>query len=302
MTQVIVPADSKTANIAGHGILVSEEFALAPGIIIRPDPPHFNLQAVADGCGTLSEYAVVLSMMEFATFYLEIHEEAGGKELLVKTWNSLWLFPLLAIACQHPCASLYSWSGSQKVSFAVATAHTAFRTPESPIQASADQLAWARTNLSNFEAIQNFGTFTTALRSYTNAHHLFGYKARIMQLWSGIECLFMVSSEISRTLAMYSALLLEEDDANLRYKCFKEIKKEYGVRSKVVHGTIKDDDDLKEAYARASKLLARLLLRCVELSRVPTTEEFDRAALAGRVPESRLWDPGPHEPDPSNRF
>jgi hypothetical protein len=283
MTQVIVPADSKTAYIAGHGILVPEEFALAPGITIQPNPPHFDLQAVADGCKTLPEYAVVLSMMEFASFYLEIHEEAGEKELATKTWNSLWLFSLLAIACQHPCASLYSWSGSQKVRFAVATPHTAFRTPENPIQASGDQLAWARTNLSNFEAVQDVGTFTTALRSYINAHHLFGYKARIMQLWSGIECLFTVSSEISRTLAMYSALLLEEGDANLRYKCFKEIKKEYGIRSKVVHGTIEDDDDLKEAYGRASNLLARLLLRCVELSRVPTTEELDRAALAGHI-------------------
>jgi len=82
---------------------------------------------------------------------------------------------------------------------------------------------------------------------------------------------------------MYSALLLEEGDANLRYKCFKEIKKDYGIRSKVVHGTIENDDILKEAYARASKLLARLLLRCVELSRVPTIEELDRAALVGHI-------------------
>ena len=235
-------------------------------------------------------------MMEFASFYVEIHEEAGGKELAAKTWNSLWLFPLLAVACQCPCASLYSWSGSQKPQFAVATAHTAFRRPESPIQATSDQLNWARTNLPNFEAIQKDGTFTTALMSYTNSHHLFGHKPRIMQLWSGIECLFMVSSEISRTLAMYSALLLEEGDANLRYKCFKEIKKDYSMRSKVVHGTIESDDVLKEAYSRASKLLARLLLRCVELSRVPTTEELDRAALAGHI-TSRF--PGPSNVAPT---
>jgi hypothetical protein len=283
MTSVIASADSEIAYIAGHGILVPEEFALAPGITIRPNPPHFDLQVVADGCGTLSEYAVVLAMMEFASFYLEIQEEAGGKELAAKTWNSLWLFPLLSIACQCPSTSLYSWSGSQKVSFAVATPHTALRAPEAPIRASGDQLAWARTNLPSFEAIQKDKTFTTALMSYSNSHHLFGHKPRIMQLWSGIECLFMVSSEISRTLAMYSALLLEEGDANLRYKCFKEVRKDYSVRSKVVHGTIEDEDVLKEAYARASKLLARLLLRCVELSRVPTTEELDRAALAGHI-------------------
>jgi hypothetical protein len=104
-----------------------------------------------------------------------------------------------------------------------------------------------------------------------------------MLLWSGIECLFKVSSEITRTLAMYSALLLEEGDSNSRYKCFKEIKKEYGVRSNVVHGTIETGDSLEGAYSRASNLLARLLSKCVELSRVPSTEELDRAALVGHI-------------------
>jgi hypothetical protein len=283
MTKVIASADSQVAFIAGHGVLVPEEFVIAPGITIRSNPPRFDLQVLANGCETLSEYAVVHGMMEYASFYLEIREDAGGEELAVKTWNSLWLFPLLSIACQCPCTSLYSWSGSQKVSFSVSTPFTAFRKPEDPIQASNDQLSWARTYIASFDAIQKDETFITALMSYSNSHHLFGNRPRIMQLWSGIECLFKVSSEISRTLAMYSALLLEEGDANSRYKCFKEIKKDYSVRSKVVHGTIEDEDVLRQAYTRASKLLARLLSRCVELSRVPTTEEFDRAALVGHI-------------------
>jgi hypothetical protein len=82
---------------------------------------------------------------------------------------------------------------------------------------------------------------------------------------------------------MYSALLLGEGDSNLRYKCFKEIKKDYGVRSKVVHGTVANSEALEEAYSRASKLLARLLSRCVELTHVPSTEELDRAALVGYI-------------------
>jgi hypothetical protein len=82
---------------------------------------------------------------------------------------------------------------------------------------------------------------------------------------------------------MYSALLIEDGDADLRYERFKEIRKEYGVRSRVVHGTIENDEALKEGYSRASKLLAKLLSRCVELSHVPSTEELDRAALIGNI-------------------
>ena len=226
---------------------------------------------------------MVLSMMEYASFYLEIHEETGGRKLLTKTWNSLWLFHLLAIACRSQCNSLYSWSDAPKMRFAVATAHTAFKQPVNPIQASTDQLVWAQGNLASFESLQEDRAFTHALLSYTNSHHLFGYNSRVMQLWSGIECLFKVSSEITRTIAMYSALLIEESSAEERYRRYKEIKKAYGARSKVVHGDTMDDDSLMEAYASASELLVKLLSRCVELSRVPSIDELDRAALVGCI-------------------
>lgn len=283
MTSIVASANSKSAYIAGRGILLTEDFALAPGIIMRPAPPRFDLQVVADGCDTLQDYANVLAMMEVASFYVEIQEEIGGKELAVKAWNSLWMFSLLALACHSPCDPLYSWSESSAVHFTIATPHTTLRRVTKSILASDDQLNWSRANLRNFDSLQRDATFVTSLMSFTNSHHLFGYRSRIMQLWAGIECLFNVSSEITRTLAMYSALLLEQADADLRYELFKQIKKDYGTRSKVVHGNSVADDALENAYLRASALLARLLCRCVELSRVPSVEELDRAALVGHI-------------------
>jgi hypothetical protein len=287
MTSVVSSTDSKSAYIAGHGILIPSDFELAPGIIIRPNPPHFDSKVVADGCETLADYAIILTMMESASFYLEVQEEFDEQELAVKTWNSLWLFPLLALGCHSPCHSLYSWSGSVKVHFAVATPHTAFRGAPEPIPSSNDQLNWVRANLKGFEFLQKDETFTTSLMCYTNSHHLFGHRSRIMQLWSGIECLFKVSSEITRTLAMYSALLLEQGDADLRYGLFKEVKKAYGIRSKVVHGSNVSSEALEDTYLHASALLAKLLSKCVELSYVPSTEELDRAALGGHVTTMR---------------
>jgi hypothetical protein len=199
MTSVITSVDSRSAYIAGYGIIVSNEFELAPGVTIRPNPEHFDPKIVADGCKTVGEYATVLGMMEFASFYLAIRDEAAERDLAVKAWNSLWLFPLLALACQSPCTSLYSWACSQQeMHFAIATPHGAHRAMAQPIVASGDQLQWARENMVKFEALQKDVTFTTSLRSYINSHHLFGYSSRIMQLWSGIECLFKVSSEITR--------------------------------------------------------------------------------------------------------
>ena len=247
------------------------------------DPSKFELKTVADGCRALPDYAIVLSMMEFASFYIEIREEASARERAVKAWNSLWLFHLLSLAFRCPCGPLYSWSGSKKISFALANPNITFRKPADPIQASHEQLSWTSNNLASFQALQSDKTFSRALMSYAGSQYLPGYSSRIMQLWSGIECLFKVSNEITRTLAMYSALLLEKDDARLRYERFREIRREYAVRSRVVHGTIESEAGLEEAYFRASRLLADLLSRCVELSRVPTTEELDRAALLGNI-------------------
>ena len=283
MTSVVTSSDSRIAYIAGVGISIPKDFQLAPGIMIRCNPPRFELQVIANGCKEIRDYAAVIEMMEIASFYLEIENDTGGKELAAKTWNSLWLFPLLSLACQTPCTSLYSWSASEKVHFATATPHLISQAAIKSVEASTDQLKWACENLERFDALQKDETFSKALISYTNSHHLFGYSSRIMQLWSGIECLFRVSSEVSRTVAMYSALLLDEPDANARYDRFKEIRKEYNVRSKVVHGTVKGEKTLADGYLRASKLLAKLLSRCVELSHVPSSEELDRAALTSHI-------------------
>ena len=209
MTSIVTSSGSKIACIAGLGISIKEDFQLAPGITMRPNPPRFDLQVIADGCEHLRDYASVIEMMEIANFYLEVQNDAGGKELAAKTWNSLWLFPLLSLACQSPCTSLYSWSGNEKVHFATATPHLLSQAAIRPIDAPATQLEWASKHFERFDTLQRDATFSKALMSYTNSHHLFGYSSRIMQLWSGIECLFRVSSEITRTVAMYSALLLD---------------------------------------------------------------------------------------------
>jgi len=262
MTAIVTSVDSTVASIAGHGIRIQEACELAPGIILRPGPTSHMAQVVADGCNSLVEYAAVLSMQEFASFSLEIHEVRGGEYLATKTWNSLWLFHLLALACESPCDALYSWSGSTKIKFALSTPHVIFQ---------------------SFEVLIGDKTFTASLLCYSNSHHLFRYAPRIMLLWSGIESLFKVSSELTRTLALYSALMLEENSTDARYDCYKRVKKDYDLRSKVVHGALEKESQMEDAYIRASGLLVRLLAKCVDLSRVPTSEELDRAALTGFI-------------------
>ncbi|WP_327691120.1 hypothetical protein, partial [Aurantimonas sp. C2-4-R8] len=104
---------------------------------------------------------------------------------------------------------------------------------------------------------------------------------RIMLLWSGIEGLLSVDGELTRRIALYSALMIEgSHDEKLRW--FAEIKKAYGVRSKAVHGGTASKQILQDGYQQASRILVRLLVRCVELGRVPTPSELDAQTLRVR--------------------
>jgi hypothetical protein len=282
MTAIVTSPDSNVLSIAGCGLSVTEDFELSAGVLVRPNPPRHDMKVVADGCSSVGEYAIVLSMMEFATFFLEIKGDGKPEELAVKAWNSLWLFHLLSLACLSPCVPLYCWSGLEMVGFSLATPLVNFRRPPHFKAAAKEQLEWARNFQRNFELLQADDAFTKSLLSWGNSHHLFGVDSRIMQLWSGIECLFKVSSELSRTLALYAALILERSP-EARFACYKQVRKDYDVRSKVVHGSIGKGQKLDDAYGRASEILVRLLARCVELGRVPTAEELDRAALFGAI-------------------
>jgi hypothetical protein len=275
--------DSKTVCVAGRGLILASDFELAPGLMLRPNPPRHDLAEIAAGCDdNFGEYAAIVAMREEATFFLEIFDDSGAETLATKAWNALWLFHLFALSCHSPCDQLYSWSGESRVRFAVCTPHIVMRRrADDPTQVQTVQLEWSRQYMRNFDSLCRDETFERAMRSFANAHHLFGFDSRIMQIWSGIECLFKVNNEIARTVALYSALLLESASPEARFNCYTRIKKDYSFRSMVVHGTVGKKVSLEDVYNRASSLLVSLLARCVELGRVPTSEELDKAALFG---------------------
>jgi hypothetical protein len=281
--KVVAPHDAKVVRIAGYGITIPADFEISPGIVIRSNPPHHDPGVLADGCEFVGDYAGILAMQEFASLYLEIEERSGGQALITKAWNSMWLFHLLALGCRCPCYPLYTWSGTKSIQFAVSTPHSIFQDTDSPIAASATQLVWVRSHLREFDLLLADPAFTASLLNFANAHHLFGFESRIMQIWAGIERLFKVSSEISRTLALYSALVLENESPEKRYECYKRIRKDYDIRSKVVLGALGKGVSVKDAYHRASNLLVSLLARCIELESVPSADELDRASLVGFI-------------------
>lgn len=282
MVGVAAGTDSKSVIILGHGLTIAEEFELASGIFVSPAVPKLDLDATVAGCRHFSDYAAALQGSEIATFSLRVEQEDGGKSLIAKAWNALWVFHLLSVACRSPCFSLYSVCDGEKPLFSAANPSPFVRPLVQIHPAAIGELQWAQRYAAIFGELIHVTEFSAAMRCYGNAHLLPEHDVRIMLLWAGIEGLLSVDAELSRRLALYAALLLDGSPEE-KEAYFKQVKKAYAVRSRAVHGAGLTQPKLEEGYRTAARILIGLIARCVELGRVPSPSELDRLAVSANV-------------------
>lgn len=264
--------------ILGHGLTVSETIELSPGIHLEPTVPPIDLNAASSSSDTLVDYLMAVAATRLANFCLRVTGETGP-ELVTKAWNALWLFHLLSLACSTPCFSLCVVANGQSEKYTAANRNVVLTPLPVIAQASSVQIAWAKANLGKFEELVGNEAFSSAMRCYGNAHYLFDLDTRVMLLWAGIEGLLRVEAELSRRVALYAAIL-HPGTPEEKGVYFNDIKKAYAIRSSAVHGGKPNQAKLKAGYESASKILLGLLVRCVELGRVPASTELDALAVA----------------------
>jgi len=95
----------------------------------------------------------------------------------------------------------------------------------------------------------------------------------IAQLWSGIEALFGISSEVVYRISLQVAALLEERGIARKEK-FDKVRKLYVVRSKAVHGAELSLEELNKAMVESFDILNKLLLVNIEKGRPFTPDDF----------------------------
>lgn len=101
-------------------------------------------------------------------------------------------------------------------------------------------------------------------------------KSAIAIIWAAIESIVDVSSEITYRLSLSIASLLH-DRGEKRIEKFKEIKKLYGLRSKVVHGSNIKEVDIENALVGSFKLLSELVNYMIENNKMISETDFESA-------------------------
>lgn len=145
---------------------------------------------------------------------------------------------------------------------------------------SEEDAAWIQDHFEAFNQIaSDSDSFRFALEAAVDWRFQTSIGSAIARLWAGIEAIFGVSSELVFRISLLAACLLEVC-GDSRAELFKEVKKLYGLRSKVVHGEQVSPEKMHYAMSGSYSLLRRLLLLAIERGHALGNADFDQAMFS----------------------
>lgn len=140
--------------------------------------------------------------------------------------------------------------------------------------------AWIRSHFDTFNRLASQDeAFRFALEAAIDWRFAKEPRSAVARLWGGIEALFGINSELVYRISLYSACLLAERGEARKQK-FEEVKRLYGLRSKVVHGEKLAEEKISQAMSESYHLLRDLLLIAVERGKPITNVDIDAAIFS----------------------
>ena len=144
---------------------------------------------------------------------------------------------------------------------------------------SSDDAAWTVAHFETFNRLASESeAFRLALEAAIDWRHSKDPRLAIGRVWSGIEAVFGVTSELVYRISLLAASLLEERGRSRKSR-FQAVKKLYGLRSKAVHGEPLPKEQLVTALNDSYQLLRELLLLTIEKGHVLSEDDFDHAVF-----------------------
>jgi hypothetical protein len=197
------------------------------------------------------------------------------KDLAVRAWNSVWDAVLLSAlcgcdaVCNFQCNTSAENFGSDS-QLEVTNYHLRGLSEEVHTINDTEAL-WIEQNFSKARALLDKAAFQNAVHSLAsyrwNAHP----RVRLAILWSGIEGLFEVESELVFRISLYSARFLAPNDEAERARTFANVKRLYKLRSAAVHGS-KIKGKSGNGVEESAQLLLKLIRQCIVSNDLPHIE------------------------------
>jgi hypothetical protein len=295
----------------------TEALTLALGVSLRPIEQRLSVFDLASaGAVGFREWAVLDPVAPVCCSEIESAKDAAispGYDTLNRAWLASTLLVLRGFT-QHLCVAFSSYSWNIVAGHQERTSHVFHRQlleegPDAAVYNSKRDLPRFQGNLldfhltlltnkdaragdvtvedgtwihEHFDVFNNLAAHSQPFRFALEAviDWRFGKDARssVARPWSGIEAIFGITSELVYRISLLSACLLT-DRGDARKAKFEEVKKLYGLRSKVVHGEQLPDEKVASALNDSYNLLAGLLLLSINRGHVLGQEDFDQAVF-----------------------
>ena len=285
---------------------------LAPGLTLVPlESPLSVFDLAAAGAVGFREWAMLEPVSHVCTCEIEAARDSDlvtGYDTLNRAWLASALLVLrgfsrhLGIAC-----SSYSWSliaGHQKRGAQALNEQIVGESNDAPTYrplppfrgnvldyharflfdreartdpVSLDDAAWIATHFEVFNRLASRSEpFRLALEAAVDWRFAKEPRLAVGRLWSGIEAVFGLTSELVYRTSILCASLLEERGEPRKAR-FQAVKRLYGLRSKAVHGEPLPQEQLVSAMNDSHRLLRELLLLMIERGNVLGADDFDDA-------------------------
>jgi hypothetical protein len=223
------------------------------------------------------DFAVGLLIIPSVRSQLRVTAD-NPKELAVRAWNAQWDCLLLStlfdktvlwnIRSELPAENIDASSTLNIDNYHLAGVHAS-----NEHQLTTTDKEWLERH---FETARNLLTnpaVVTAPHSLATFRWHSVVRSQLAIIWSGIEALFGIDSEIAFRVSLYIARFLEPDDQAKRSQLFAKVKQLYNQRSKAVHGA-KVKGDIQSAVKESSDVIGRLIRRCAEINQLPDTDSL----------------------------
>ena len=295
----------------------TKPLVLAPGLSVRPlssELTVFDL-AAAGGVG-FREWATLEPFVTACTCEIgsaKDSDRSPGYDTLNRAWLASALLVLRGFS-QHVClaCSSYSWSaiaGHQARTSDVFAQQLIREGVDAAVYRSERQLPpfhgnlldyhlqilgvggyrqdpvneadaeWCQTHFATFNTLAaESAQFRFALKGAVDWRYAIDLRSAIARIWSAIEALFGLNSELTYRMSVYAASLLETR-GEARKTRYDSVRRLYTLRSKAVHGGQILEDDLKSATRESFSLLRELILLTIERGHVLGSDDFDAAVF-----------------------
>lgn len=259
-----------------NGLRIEESVSLGNDVELIPAIPSFDGKIVADLVENSFDYGVALIFLPQVESQLHIIAD-DAKSLAIKSWNALWDLVLLSaifncdaegnLQCDTPVEQL-----TNKCNFHITNYH--FHGFSRPLYClSENDITWIRENFSIARDLLQKDKFSNAVHCLATYHWHSLAQAQLALLWSGIEGIFEINSELVFRLSLYISSFLERDDKEKRIEIFNMVKNLYKQRSKAVHGSGKINDS-NQAVESSVQLLQKIIIQCINSKDLPDQKKL----------------------------